>query len=52
MKKNIKKLVKMAAQDGVDVCESWEDMDEIGVSWKLLIITVNNSPSARCLLTN
>lgn len=22
----------MAAQDEVDVCESWEDMDEIGVS--------------------
>lgn len=21
----------MAAQDEVDVCESWEDMDEIGV---------------------
>lgn len=24
--------VNMAAQDEVDVCESWEDMDEIGVS--------------------
>lgn len=24
---------KMAAQDEVDVCESWEDMDEIGVSF-------------------
>lgn len=23
----------MAAQDEVDVCESWEDMDEIGVSF-------------------
>lgn len=29
----------MAAQDEVDVCESWEDMDEIGVS-----VTVKHEP--------
>lgn len=29
----------MAAQDEVDVCESWEDMDEIGVS-----VTVKAEP--------
>lgn len=30
----IKKTVNMAAhEDEVDVCESWEDMDEISVSF-------------------
>lgn len=34
----LKKLVKMAAQDEVDVCESWEDMDEIGVSFIVNVV--------------
>lgn len=32
--------VNMAAQDEVDVCESWEDMDEIGVSATARVIPV------------
>lgn len=34
--KNLWLSVNMAAQDEVDVCESWEDMDEIiGVSFNV-----------------
>lgn len=33
----------MAAQDEVDVCESWEDMDEIGVS-----LSVKTDPHVAC----
>lgn len=32
-------LVNMAAQDEVDVCESWEDMDEIGVSLTVKVVS-------------
>ncbi|XP_047503621.1 SUZ domain-containing protein 1 [Pieris napi] len=46
--------VNMAAQDEVDVCESWEDMDEIGLDQKIKLMS--SLPSATtlksCKVTN
>ncbi|CAK1554228.1 unnamed protein product [Leptosia nina] len=44
----------MASQDEVDVCESWEDMDEIGLEHKIhLMSTVPPATTLRtCKVTN
>ncbi|XP_026761858.1 SUZ domain-containing protein 1 [Galleria mellonella] len=34
----------MAAQDEVDVCESWEDMDEIGLDQKIKLMSSECAP--------
>ncbi|CAH0585905.1 unnamed protein product [Chrysodeixis includens] len=34
----------MAAQDEVDVCESWEDMDEIGLDQKIRLMSSDCAP--------
>ncbi|XP_013187906.1 SUZ domain-containing protein 1 [Amyelois transitella] len=34
----------MAAQDEVDVCESWEDMDEIGLEQKIKLMSSECAP--------
>ncbi|KAI8436541.1 hypothetical protein MSG28_010072 [Choristoneura fumiferana] len=34
----------MAAQDEVDVCESWEDMDEIGLDQKIKLMSSASAP--------
>ncbi|XP_022813869.1 SUZ domain-containing protein 1 [Spodoptera litura] len=34
----------MAAQDEVDVCESWEDMDEIGLDQKIRLMSTDCAP--------
>ncbi|XP_026734760.1 SUZ domain-containing protein 1 [Trichoplusia ni] len=36
--------VNMAAQDEVDVCESWEDMDEIGLDQKIRLMSSDCAP--------
>ncbi|KAL0839081.1 hypothetical protein ABMA28_017061 [Loxostege sticticalis] len=35
----------MAAQDEVDVCESWEDMDEIGLDQKIKLMSPECAPA-------
>ncbi|XP_061715831.1 SUZ domain-containing protein 1 [Cydia pomonella] len=46
----------MAAQDEVDVCESWEDMDEIGLDTKIKLMSSASSsvktPLKGCKVTN
>ncbi|XP_063363810.1 SUZ domain-containing protein 1 [Cydia amplana] len=46
----------MAAQDEVDVCESWEDMDEIGLDTKIKLMSSASppvkTPLKGCKVTN
>ncbi|XP_049873084.1 SUZ domain-containing protein 1 [Pectinophora gossypiella] len=39
----------MAAQDEVDVCESWEDMDEIGLDQKIKLMSSEPTPVSAAL---